>query len=231
MRCAPNQMTATDDPLTTNMTIGNINAISRPTPSETSISDVLASSNRFCSRRSRTNARITRMPAICSRITRLTRSMRTCMDRKSGRIRDTMSVISTIRTGTTTTSSPESGTSWLSARMMPPTHMIGAETMSVNVISTSICSCWTSLVVRVISDGAPKCPTSRAEKSCTRLKMADRTSRPRAMAVRAPKYTAAPAHTICASVMVNMTPPSRMITPVSPFTTPSSMMSALSVGR
>lgn len=82
---------------------------------------------------------------------------------------------------------PESGTSWLSAMMTPPTHMIGAETIIVNVISTSIWTCWTSLVVRVISDGAPKVAISRAEKDCTRSKTAARMSRPSAMAVRAPK--------------------------------------------
>ena len=70
---------------------------------------------------------------------------------------------------------------------MPPTHMIGAETISVKVSSTSIWTCWTSLVVRVISDGAPNWPTSRAEKSCTWAKMAPRMSRPTAIAVRAPK--------------------------------------------
>ena len=56
--------------------------------------------------------------------------------------------------------------------MMPPTHMIGADTIRVNVIRASIWTCWTSLVVRVISDGVPNRPTSRAEKSCTRLKTA-----------------------------------------------------------
>ncbi len=40
--------------------------------------------------------------------------------------------------------------------MIPPMHMIGAETMSVQVISTSIWTCCTSLVFRVISDGAPE---------------------------------------------------------------------------
>ncbi len=40
--------------------------------------------------------------------------------------------------------------------MMPPTHMIGAITMSVNVISASIWTCWMSLVFLVISDGVPK---------------------------------------------------------------------------
>ena len=36
---------------------------------------------------------------------------------------------------------------------MPPMHMIGAATNRVQVISTSICTCWTSLVLRVIRDG------------------------------------------------------------------------------
>ena len=69
---------------------------------------------------------------------------------------------------------------------MPPTHMIGADTSSVNVIRASIWTCWTSFVVRVISDGAPKWPTSRAENDCTRSKTAARMSRPSAEAVRAP---------------------------------------------
>ena len=46
--------------------------------------------------------------------------------------------------------------------------MIGAATSSVQIISTSICTCCTSLVMRVISDGAPNVATSWAEKSVTR---------------------------------------------------------------
>lgn len=71
--------------------------------------------------------------------------------------------------------------------MTPPTHMMGAETIRVNAIRTSIWTCCTSLVVRVISEGAPNRPTSRAEKDCTRPKTDARTSRPSADAVRAPK--------------------------------------------
>jgi hypothetical protein len=48
----------------------------------------------------------------------------------------------------------------------------------VKVISASICTCCTSLVVLVISDGVPNLPTSRAENSITRLKTAWRMSRP-----------------------------------------------------
>ena len=47
---------------------------------------------------------------------------------------------------------------------MPPITVIGAAISSVHVICTSICTCCTSLVMRVISDGAPKTATSRAEK-------------------------------------------------------------------
>lgn len=69
---------------------------------------------------------------------------------------------------------------------IPPTHMIGAETIRVKVIRTSIWICWTSFVERVIRDGAPNWPSSRAEKLWTRSKTAARTSRPKAAAVRAP---------------------------------------------
>ena len=45
--------------------------------------------------------------------------------------------------------------------------MIGAAAGSVHVMSTSIWTWVTSLVIRVISDGAPKWATSWAEKSVT----------------------------------------------------------------
>ncbi len=94
---------------------------------------------------------------------------------------------------------------------MPPTHMIGADTSSVKVITASIWTCCTSLVVRVISDGVPNRPTSRAENFCTRLNTACRTSRPSAMAVRAPKNTAPMAQTIWTTVIASMMPPVRMM--------------------
>jgi hypothetical protein len=78
------------------------------------------------------------------------------MPRNSGRIRTMMAPTAVISTGTITSSEADSGTSWRNARMIPPTHMIGADTMSVNVMRTTIWTCCTSLVVRVISDGAPK---------------------------------------------------------------------------
>ena len=83
--------------------------------------------------------------------------------------------------------SQESPTSSRSAMTIPPTHMIGAATSIVQVTSTSIWTCCTSLVLRVISDGAPNRLSSRAENAPTRWKTAERTSRPNPMAVRAPK--------------------------------------------
>ena len=100
--------------------------------------------------------------------------------------------------------SQDSPTSWRSAMMMPPTHMIGAATSIVQVITTSICTCWTSLVLRVISDGAPKWLTSRAEKLPTWAKIAPRTSRPKLIAVRAPNHTAAIEQTICTTVTASI---------------------------
>ncbi len=63
---------------------------------------------------------------------------------------------------------------------------MGAATSIVQVITTSICTCCTSLVLRVISDGAPKWATSRAENAPTWWKTLDLTSRPNPAATRAP---------------------------------------------
>lgn len=82
------------------------------------------------------------------------------------------------RAGMHTASSRDSTRSSRSAMMMPPIDMIGATTSIVTLISTSIWTCWTSLVVRVISDGAPNRPTSRVESRPTWWKMPARRSRP-----------------------------------------------------
>jgi hypothetical protein len=69
----------------------------------------------------------------------------------------------------------------------------------------------TSLVMRVINDGAPKRATSCAEKSVTRWNRSRRTSRPNAIASREPKNTAATANTTCTSVTSSMMPPRRQM--------------------
>jgi hypothetical protein len=49
------------------------------------------------------------------------------------------------------------------AMMTPPTIAMGAAAAMVQAIRTNICTCCTSFVMRVMSEGAPKCPTSWAE--------------------------------------------------------------------
>ena len=61
----------------------------------------------------------------------------------------------------------------------------------MQVITTSICTCCTSLVVRVISDGGPNRVTSRALNRSTWPNRVARRSRPNDIAARAPKNTAA----------------------------------------
>ena len=73
-----------------------------------------------------------------------------------------------------------------SAMKMPPTHMIGAIAIIVSAISTTICTCCTSLVARVISEWVPKRFSSIWEKLSTRRNSAARRSRPNAMELRAP---------------------------------------------
>ena len=79
--------------------------------------------------------------------------------------------------------------------------------MSVADTCTSIWTCCTSLVLRVMSEGAPKLPTSRCEKATTRWKKSARRFLPIPMASRDPKYTAMIAHTTCTSEMTSMRPP------------------------
>ena len=130
-------------------------AIHRPVRTATAVRSSLARANRCVSTGSRTNARTTRMPVICSRRIRFTASMRVCISRKPGIIREMMKPTARNSIGTQTASSQDSPRSSRIAISTPPTIMIGAATIIVQVISTSICTCWTSLVLRVISDGAP----------------------------------------------------------------------------
>ena len=63
----------------------------------------------------------------------------------------------------------------------------------------------------MISDGAPKCCTSRWENEPTRWKIAARTSRPKPIAVRAANQTATIVQTICTRETASITPPVRMM--------------------
>jgi hypothetical protein len=89
--------------------------------------------------------------------------------------------------GTATATSQERPTSSCRAMMIPPIIMIGAVTIMVRAMAVTVWICWTSLVFRVMREGAPKPATSRLEKSATRVNTADLSSRPSPMAVRDPK--------------------------------------------
>ena len=87
MRSAPNHTAATLDRLMVSSTAGNITAIIRPVFSDVSVRSALAVPKRAASSGSRTKARTTRMPLICSRSTWFTRSMRSCILVNCGCIR------------------------------------------------------------------------------------------------------------------------------------------------
>ena len=71
--------------------------------------------------------------------------------------------------------------------MIPPMIRIGAEIIRVRAMNTTIWTCCTSFVLRVISDAGPKWFTSTWLKLSTLRKIALRTSRPNPIAVLAPQ--------------------------------------------
>ena len=126
---------------------------------------------------SRTNARTTRMPVICSRSTRFTRvdarlhqsEQRTHLadDQRDRDGQHRGRPPRPARTGRCPPAAP---------RSMLPIMVMGAMSPSRHDNSTSIWTCCTSLVFRVIRVGAPNRLSSRAENVSTRSKMAPRTS-------------------------------------------------------
>ncbi len=176
------------------ITVGNVAAISRPARSAVWVSSSLACEKRATSCGSRTNARTTRMPVICSRSTRLTRSMRSCIAWNDGTIRYTIEPSESTAAGMANRMITDSPRSSRTAKKMPITRLSGAVIIIVTAITTSIWICWTSLVVRVISDGAPNWPTSRAEKPVTEWNRSRRMSRPKPIAA-CDAYQTAPRRT------------------------------------
>ena len=156
IRLAPNQTTAELEQLMTSMTIGNRSAIRRPARSDVPVSSSLTTRNRPTSWCSRTNARTTRIPVICSRSTRLTLSRRSCMSRNCGTMKPMIIPSAMARIGMLSPSNQDRPASWFRARMTPPTTVTGAASTIVHDMTTRSCTCWTSLVTRVINDGAPR---------------------------------------------------------------------------
>ena len=107
-------------------------------------------------------------------------SIRPCIKRYPGTMWDTMKPIATPRTGTATATSQNNPTSSRRAMMIPPTIMIGAINIMVRLMKTRVCTCITSLVLRVMSEGAPNLAISRLENSPTRWKIFERRVAPEA---------------------------------------------------
>ena len=88
------------------MTIGKISACSRPTLRAVLVRVALATPNRSVSKSSRTKARTTRMPVICSRMIRFTLSIEVCMSRNCGIIFRMTRPTAIASTGTATATRP-----------------------------------------------------------------------------------------------------------------------------
>ena len=207
MRPAPKYTAATLEMLMVSSTAGNITAIIRPVFSDVSVRSALPLPKRTASSGSRTKARTTRMPLICSRSTWFTRSMRFCIFVNCGCMRIATWPTLSSRIGMATRRISESGPSSRTAKITPPMIMIGAVTNRVSVIKVKTCTWVTSLVRRVINDGAPNWPTSRAEYPITVWNRSRRTSRPKPIAERAPKNVAATAKQTCTRVTASITAP------------------------
>ena len=128
---------------------------------------VFAPRKRSSSMSSRTKARTTRTPISCSRMMRFTASSLVWKVRNSGTMRLMMIATMTSRSGTETAMSQLRPTSCCSAMMTPPMARSGAVTSIVAPIIASICTCCTSLVLRVMSEPGPNFDTSRSEKPLT----------------------------------------------------------------
>ena len=98
-------------------------------------------------------------------------------------------------------------------------------------MKTTVWTCCTSLVLRVMSEAVPKRLISTCENVSTLPKMAPRTSRPKPIATLAPQYTAMMAAALRSRVTPTMTKPVRMMKSVSPVAMPWSMISAFRSGR
>ena len=89
----------------------------------------------------------------------------------------------------------------------------------------------TSLVLRLMSVGAPKRESSWAEKDPTLLNTEARTSRPSEAEVWAPIRVAPIVATTCTSETASIAIPAVRMKAVSPTATPSSMIRPLRLGR
>ena len=186
------------------MSAGRVIANNRLTRRPVSIRSRLATSKRPSSCSVRTKARMTRMPARVSRMTRLMRSILSCIAWNSGTALNMTTPMTTTMMGMMNSRIPVSGMSCRRAMITPPTSMIGAVIIMFRAISTNCWTCVTSLVLRVMRVAAPKWLTSTWLNLSTWRKIAERTSRPMPIEIRADQYTPMMAAIISANVTTSM---------------------------
>lgn len=208
-RCPPNH--STDAVATCRIIVmtGPMSTNTCPIDRDRAVIRSFASPNRRTSWSSRTKARTTRMPVICSRSTPFTASSRSCISVNIGMSRATSAPTTTTSTGTATHTSHDRPASSRTAMTIPPTDMIGAMTMRLSIMTETVCTCWTSFVPRVMSVAAPNRSVSSAPNRDTARYTSRRRSRPIPVAVRAPNHTAATAVTTWRRATPSMTRPVR----------------------
>ena len=124
--------------LISSSTVGNIADISRPDWSAVSVRSSLASAKRSASFGSRTKARTTRMPVICSRSTAFTLSIRICISWNDGTIRYTIEPSTMTAAGMANTRTIDSCRLSRTAMIVPITIVSGAAIIIVVAITTRV---------------------------------------------------------------------------------------------
>ena len=132
-----------------------------------SASSAFFSSNLASSYADLLNARITRIPESFSRTRWLSRSVSFCRFLKSGFTSFSTNAARPPITGSTEKIYSASRAFMISAITVPPTSSTGAASTIRTMTRIKSCSCFTSLVLRVIRDAAPILSTSHWDRLST----------------------------------------------------------------
>ena len=131
---------------------GIMNVITRLTNRLVLVRFWLAVSNRFSSVFSLPNARITDSPVRISRETRFTRSTSVCIFLNFGMAMDIRTPTMPRMTSTAKAMTQPMPAPVLTTFRIPPIPKIGAYSSIRRKIAVTICTCWMSLVLRVIRE-------------------------------------------------------------------------------
>ena len=167
MPFAPNQTIRMLMPFMISIIMGIMIFITRLVNSWVRIRSRFALSNRSSSNRSLLKARITDTPVRISRDTRFRRSTRACIFLNLGMATAISTPTKARMRATATAMIHPMPVLVPSTFTMPPMPMMGAYTTIRSIITTTICTCWMSLVLRVIREAVENCSISAWEKDTT----------------------------------------------------------------